>query len=229
MSEALRRGGTFVGPGFLVAVGYVDPGNWGTDLAAGSRLGYLLLWVLVASNGIALFLQHLAAKAGIATGRDLAQLTSVMLGNRWRRPYWLLLEIAMLATETAEFLGLVVAFRLLFPISLQAAVAIGVVVVLVLLAAASRGQGWAEGSVLALLGVITVTLVAQMALIRPGTEVLVGLHPGGGLRGDGVLLAAGIVGATVMPHNLFLHSAAIQSRRGQRPARAVLRRSSIET
>jgi len=99
MSEALRRGGTFAGPGFLVAVGYVDPGNWGTDLAAGSQRGYQLLWVLVVAGVVAIFLQHLAAKVGIASGRDLAQLTSDMLGPRWRRPYWLLIEVAMLATH----------------------------------------------------------------------------------------------------------------------------------
>jgi manganese transport protein len=229
MSEALRRGGTFAGPGFLVAVGYVDPGNWGTDLAAGSQRGYQLLWVLVVAGVVAIFLQHLAAKVGIASGRDLAQLTSDMLGPRWRRPYWLLIEVAMLATEVAEFLGLVVALRLLFGLSSTASVLIGVVVVLAVLATAGRGNRRAETLVMALLGLLAVTLVAQLVLVQPGGEALGGLAPGRGLEGSGILLAAGIVGATVMPHNLFLHSAAIQSRRTGGPPGAVLRRSSIET
>ena len=121
----LRTSVAFAGPAFLVAVGYMDPGNWGTDLAGGSRFGYRLLWVLAVSNAMALFLQYLSAKLGIATGEHLATLIARNRRARSRIAYWLVIEGAMLATVMAEFLGVVVALRLLFPLSLSAGIAWG--------------------------------------------------------------------------------------------------------
>src|SRR5215211_8934593 len=161
-AAGLRAAATFAGPAFLVSIGYMDPGNWGTDLAAGSRFGYSLLWVLVAANLTAVMLQYLSAKLGIATGQDLAAAVGSRLGTParlgyWlgtpaRLGYWLVAEGAMLATEMAEFIGVVVALRLLLGIGLAPAIGLGALLVLGLLA--SRSMRRIERVVFVLLGVI---------------------------------------------------------------------------
>jgi manganese transport protein len=225
----VRQAVAFAGPAFLVSVGYMDPGNWGTDLAAGSRFGYRLLWVLVVANATAIFLQYLSAKVGIATGRHLAAALGERLRARPRVLYWIVAETAMLATEMAEFLGVVVGLRLLLRVSLPVAVALGAAAVLGLLAGASGNVRRVERAIFLLLAVVGAAYVLEVVLSRPAVDpVLSGIAiprlPPGAL-----VVAAGVLGATVMPHNLFLHSGLILSRRGDGRPRQVLRRATIET
>jgi manganese transport protein len=226
-AAGLRAAATFAGPAFLVSIGYMDPGNWGTDLAAGSRFGYRLLWVLVAANLTAVMLQYLSAKLGIATGQDLA----TAVGSRLRTParigYWLVAEGAMLATEMAEFIGVVVALRLLLHIGLAPAVVVGAVLVLGLLA--SRSMRHIERVIFLLLGVIGGVYALEVALARPAIGPVLTGATVPSLDGSSLPIAVGILGAVVMPHNLFLHSGLIRSRCGTEPPRRVLRRSTIET
>jgi manganese transport protein len=225
----LRTSVAFAGPAFLVAVGYMDPGNWGTDLAGGSRFGYRLLWVLVVADAMALFLQYLSSKLGIATGEHLATLIARRRSTRSRIAYWLVVEGAMLATEMAEFLGVVVALRLLFDISLGVAIALGAAMVLGLIAVGGRQRRRLERLIFGMLAVIGVAYVLELWLAAPSGDVVGGLVPGG-LSGGGLPLAVGIMGATVMPHNLFLHSGLILSRAERAPdKRRVLRHSTVET
>lgn len=221
-----RSGLAFAGPAFLVAIGYMDPGNWGTDLAAGSRFGYRLLWVLVASSLIAILLQYLSAKLGIATGTDLAALLGSRLRTGPRLVYWAVVQTAMLATEMAEFIGVVVALQLLTGVGLLPAVALGAALVLGLLA--SRSMRRIELAIFALLGIIAAAYVMEVTLARPAAgQVLAGLLPT--ITPESLPVAVGIVGAVVMPHNLFLHSGLICRRRGSAPPRRLLRRATVET
>jgi manganese transport protein len=226
-AAGLRAAASFAGPAFLVSIGYMDPGNWGTDLAAGSRFGYSLLWVLVAANLTAIMLQYLSAKLGIATGQDLA----AAVGSRLRAParvgYWLVAEGAMLATEMAEFIGVVVALRLLFGIGLAPAIGLGAVLVLGLLA--SRSMRRIERTIFVLLGVIGGVYALEVAMARPSAGPILAGAAVPSLNGSSLPVAVGILGAVVMPHNLFLHSGLIRSRCGGEPPRRVLRRSTIET
>jgi manganese transport protein len=226
-AAGLRAAAAFAGPAFLVSIGYMDPGNWGTDLAAGSRFGYKLLWVLVAANLTAVMLQYLSAKLGIATGQDLA----AAVGSRLRRParvgYWLVAEGAMLATEMAEFIGVVVALRLLLGLALVPAIVVGAVLVLALLASPSMRR--IERVIFVLLGVIGAVYALEVALARPAAGPILAGATMPSLDGESLPIAVGILGAVVMPHNLFLHSGLIRSRCGSEPPRRVLRRSTIET
>jgi len=226
-----RSGLTFAGPAFLVAVGYMDPGNWGADLAAGSGFGYTLLWVLVAANVAALVLQYLSAKVGIATGKDLAAIIGERSDPRVRRAYAGVGVIAMLATETAEFLGVVTGLRLLLRIPLLPSIAIGAVLVLGLLALGRQGDSRnLERAIFVLLGVVGVAYLVELWLVPPDAgSTLRGLVPGN-VTSSTLPVIVGMVGAVVMPHNLFLHSGLIQSRRapGGDPHKLV-RRSTIES
>jgi len=220
----------FAGPAFLVSVGYMDPGNWGTDLAAGSRFGYSLLWLLVVANVVALFLQYLSAKLGIATGRDLAALVGERSTVRRRRCYAVLAVLAMLATETAEFLGVVTALRLLLGLPLVPAIVLGAVLVLGLLLIGTGGRTRPQERVIfGLLGVVGIAYVIELWLAPPRADVLGGLVPGN-INPATLPVIIGIVGAVVMPHNLFLHSGLILSRRRADVApRRLVRRAVIES
>src|SRR4051794_17281491 len=173
----LRTAVAFAGPAFLVSVGYMDPGNWGTDLAAGSRYGYQLLWVLAAANLVALFLQHLAARLGIATGRHLADVLGAECSTRARRAYATVAISAMLVTEAVEFLGVVVGLRLLFGISLWPSIAIGAVVVCGLLALGNRRSRPLEFAIFALLAVVALAYVTELVLQPPGAAMFGGWMP----------------------------------------------------
>ncbi|MCW2667271.1 MAG: mntH [Frankiales bacterium] len=227
--RGLRALAAFAGPAFLVSVGYVDPGNWGTDIAAGSQFGPRLLWVLVAANGLALLLQHLSVRVGVATGHDLAAVLGARLPPVPRRAYAVVALSAVLVTETAEFLGLVVALQLLFGLDLLAAVLVGAVLAAALLALGTRGCRPLELAILGLLGVVAGGYVLELWLSRPDGAVLRGLVPGG-LDAQSLPVALGVLGAVVMPHNLFLHSGLILSRRAPGlSARRLLRRATVET
>ncbi len=205
----------FGGPGYLVAVGYMDPGNWATDLAGGSAFGYALLSVVLMSSMMAMLLQYLSAKLGIATGRDLAQLCREHFSPRVAVALWALCELAIVACDLAELLGTAIALHLLFGISLGWGVgiaAVGTLVILGLLQERSRGL---ETFIIGLLLVIAGCFAAELILARPVlSEVLSGLIPQARIVSDPTMLyvAVGIIGATVMPHNLYLHSAIVQAK-----------------
>ncbi|HEX8945055.1 MAG TPA: Nramp family divalent metal transporter [Gemmatimonadaceae bacterium] len=211
----------FAGPGYLVAVGYMDPGNWATDLAGGSRFGYTLLSVVLLSNIMAVLLQGLASKLGIVTGRDLAQACR----DHYSRPVsiglWLLCEIAIAACDLAEVIGSAIALNLLFHIP----VAVGVLVtgfdVLLLLALQHRGVRVLEALVITLIATVGLCFLFEIILSRPDmVAVAKGFLPTRGVIVDREMLyvAIGILGATVMPHNLYLHSSIVQTRRYEETA-----------
>ena len=205
----------FGGPGYLVAVGYMDPGNWATDLAGGSAFGYALLSVVLLSSLMAMLLQYLSAKLGIATGRDLAQLCREHFSPRVAVALWALCELAIIACDLAELLGTAIALQLLFGISLGWGVAIAAVGTLVILGLLQdRGRGL-ETFIIGLLLVIAGCFVAELIFAQPVlSEVLGGLVPETRIVTDPAMLyvAVGIIGATVMPHNLYLHSAIVQAK-----------------
>lgn len=210
----------FVGPAILVSVGYMDPGNWGTDLAAGAQFKYALLWIVALASMMAIFMQVLSARLGVVTGKDLAQCCRDWYPKWSRWPNWLLCELAICACDLAEVLGSAVALNLMFHIPLLWAVIITSLDVLLLLALQRYGMRTIEAVVLLL--VITIgTCYFIEIFVLPATAPEFGemgralLSPG--FRQAGMLyVAIGIIGATVMPHNLYLHSALVQSRRFQR-------------
>ena len=210
-----RRFAAFLGPGYMVAVGYMDPGNWATSLAGGSKFGYVLLSVALISNLMAIVLQSLCARLAIASGRDLAQACRDAYPRAVSIPLWLAAELAIIATDVAEVIGTAIGLTLLFGIPLEIGVLITALDVFLILWLQNRGFRWLEAFVIALLGVITVSFTLQIAMADPDW--------GGVIRGfapttkilrnpDMLYLALGILGATVMPHNLYLHSAIVQTR-----------------
>ena len=211
-----RQYRAFVGPALLISVGYMDPGNWGTDLAAGARFKFGLLWVVALASLMAIFLQVIAARLGIATGKDLAQACRDWYPRWTRLPNWLLSEIAIGACDLAEVLGSAVALNLLFHIPILWAVLITACDVFVLLALQRVGMRLIEAVILVLVATVGVCYFLELFVLpatRPDLAAIGGaiFHPALGQAGM-ITLAIGIVGATVMPHNLYLHSALVQSR-----------------
>ena len=205
----------FSGPGFLVAVGYMDPGNWATDLAGGSAFGYSLLSVIFLSNFAAMLLPALAARLGIATGLDLAQACRTRYSRAARVPLWLACELAIVACDLAEVIGTAIALQLLFGIPLVAGVCLTAIDVLLILFLQQHGFRKLEAFVVALLVIIAGCFAVELAFSRPDvTALLHGLVPTQQIASNPAMLyiAMGIVGATVMPHNLYLHSAIVQTR-----------------
>ena len=207
-----RRMFAFAGPAYLVSVGYMDPGNWATDLEGGARFGYQLLWVLVMSNAMAILLQTLSARLGIVTGRDLAQACADTYPQFVNYPLWFLCEIAIAACDMAELLGAAIALNLLFGIPLLWGVFITAADTLLLLALSNFGIRLIEGIVLSMVTVIAGCMFVEIWLAKPAAgEVLSGLKPH--LTPESLYVAIAMLGATVMPHNLYLHSALVQTRR----------------
>src|SRR6202048_1241354 len=205
----------FAGPGYLVAVGYMDPGNWATDIQGGAKCGYTLLSVIVISSLMAMFLQALSAKLGIATGRDLAQACHDHYSRRTSIVLWVLCEIAIAACDLAEGLGSAVALKLLFGLPLLAGVVITALDVLVVLALQGRGFRLIEAFVVTLIASIAACFAYEIFFAQPlWREAAQGLIPRAEiLRNKEMLyIAIGILGATVMPHNLYLHSSIVQTR-----------------
>jgi manganese transport protein len=231
-----RHWRAFVGPALLVSVGYMDPGNWGTDLDAGARFRYGLLWVVALASAMAIVLQVIAARLGVVTGKDLAQCCRDWL-PRWSRwPNWLLCEVAIGACDLAEVLGSAVAINLLFHIPLLWAVIITGLDVLLLLALRGLGMRTIEAVVLLLVATIGVCYFVEI-FVLPATHpsfLEMGralAAPSFGQRGM-MYVAIGIIGATVMPHNLYLHSALVQSRKLQQDpshVRMAIRFNAIDT
>jgi manganese transport protein len=211
----LRKILAFAGPGYLVAVGYMDPGNWATDIAGGSRFGYTLLSVILLSNLMAMFLQALSAKLGIATGRDLAQACREHYSRRTSIALWIVCEIAIAACDLAEVLGSAIALQLLFGLPLLAGVLITALDILIVLALQGRGFRLIEAFVVTLIATIAGCFAYELFFAHPlWREAAHGLIPNLEILRNREMLyiAIGILGATVMPHNLYLHSSIIQTR-----------------
>src|SRR5712672_384380 len=211
----IRKVLAFAGPGYLVAVGYRDPGNWATDIQGGSKFGYTLLSVIVISSLMAMFLQALSAKLGIATGRDLAQACRDHYSRRTSMVLWLLCEIAIAACDLAEVLGSAVALKLLFGLPLLAGVLITALDVLIVLALQGRGFRLIEAFVVTLIATIAACFAYEMFFAQPlWREAARGIIPRAEIfrNREMLYIAIGILGATVMPHNLYLHSSIVQTR-----------------
>jgi manganese transport protein len=221
-SVAVPQGGhwwfrllAFLGPGYMVSVGYMDPGNWATDIAGGAQFGYLLLSVILLSNLMAIVLQSLSARLGIATGRDLAQACRDHFSKPVNLCLWLLCEIAIIACDLAEVIGTAIALKLLFGLPLVVGAIITAVDVVLVLWLMHRGFRALEAFVIALLLVIFACFAVQIALAAPPLQaVLGGFIPRAEVvtNPHALYLAIGIIGATVMPHNLYLHSSIVQTR-----------------
>ena len=229
----LRRFLAFAGPGYLVSVGYMDPGNWATDLAGGAKFGYALLWVILLSNLMAMFLQTMCVRLGIAGGRDLAQACR----DRYSKPVsfvlWILCEIAIIACDLAEVIGSAVALNLLFHIPLVWGVVITGFDVLLLLSAMHFGFRKIEAIVITLVTTVAVCFAVQVVLSKPEWGALAtGLFIPTVPNAEAFYIALGILGATVMPHNLYLHTALVQTRDIERTSagmRQAIRYNTIDT
>jgi manganese transport protein len=214
-SGSTRKLLAFFGPGYLVAVGYMDPGNWATSLAGGSKFGYALLAVVLISNVMAIILQALCARLAVASGRDLAQACRDAYPRWMAWSLWLFAEIAIIATDIAEVIGTAIGLNLLFGIPLEMGIVITALDVFLILALQRAGFRYLEAFVIALLAVIAVCFAVQLAMAKPvWGDVIRGFAPTTEIvrNPEMLYLAMGILGATVMPHNLYLHSAIVQTR-----------------
>src|SRR5471032_1366900 len=211
-----KKLGAFTGPGFVVAVGYMDPGNWATDLAGGAQFGYTLLSVIMVSNLMAILLQHLSLKLGIATGRDLAQACR----DHYSRPtvwfLWIGCELAIAACDLAEVVGSAIALQLLFGIPLVWGCIITALDVMIVLLLQHRGFRYLEAVVVTLIATIGTCFAVELFIAKPAVgAVFAGFAPTVEILRNPQMLyvAIGILGATVMPHNLYLHSSIVQTRK----------------
>ncbi len=214
-----RKMMAYAGPGYLVSVGYMDPGNWATDIAGGSKFGYILLSVILLSNLMAILLQSLCVRLGVATGRDLAQACRDYFSPRINFGLWVLCEIAIAACDLAELLGSAIALQLLFGIPLVWGVCIMGLDVIVVLLLQSKGFRYIEALVITLVATIAGCFTAEIIFSRPDVGgILMGFVPNHQIVQNLPMLyiAVGILGATVMPHNLYLHSAIVQTRAWQK-------------
>lgn len=211
----LRKFFAFFGPGYLVAVGYMDPGNWATDIAAGSAFGYTLLSVILLSNLMAILLQSLSLRLGIVTGMDLAQICRASFSRPVNFALWVLCEIAIIACDLAELIGTAIALNLLFGIPLLWGIVLTAFDVLLILALQSYGFRYLEAFIISLMIIIFGCFAVEMVLSQPDMKaVLTGFIPTTQIvtNPSMLYLAIGILGATVMPHNLYLHSSIVQTR-----------------
>jgi manganese transport protein len=206
----------FIGPAYLVSVGYMDPGNWATDIAGGSRFGYTLIWVLLMSNWVAILLQSLAAKLGIVKGWDLAQASRQQYPSWINVPLYVLAEIAIAATDLAEIIGMAIGLNLLFDLPLMYGVLITVLDTFLLLFLINKGIRKIELFIVSLVSIIGLSFLMEMFIVKPDLNALaVGFIPSS-LSGEALYIAIGIIGATIMPHNLYLHSSLVQTRKIKR-------------
>jgi manganese transport protein len=217
----IKRLFAFFGPAYLISVGYMDPGNWATDLAGGSQFGYSLLWVLLMSNVMALLLQSLSARLGIVTQRDLAQASRETYSKYINYVLYFLAEIAIAACDLAEVLGMAIGLNLLFGISLIEGVIITVLDTFLLLFLINKGIRKMEAFIIALVAIIGFSFLFEMVFAQPEMgKIVTGLIPS--LPNEAALyIAIGIIGATVMPHNLYLHSSLVQTRKFDRTSSGI--------
>ncbi|MCX2575253.1 Nramp family divalent metal transporter [Pedobacter sandarakinus] len=208
-----RRILAFIGPAYLISVGYMDPGNWATDLAGGSKFGYQLIWVLLMSNLIALLLQSLSARLGIVRGLDLAQ-ASKQAYPRWANiPLFGLAQTAIIACDLAEIIGMAIGLQLLFGLPLIWGISITIFDTILLLFLLNKGMRAMEGFIVSMVFIVGLSFLIEMFIVEPSLrEIAKGFEPSI-LNGDALYIAIGIIGATVMPHNLYLHSSLVQTRK----------------
>ncbi|GAA4203574.1 Nramp family divalent metal transporter [Pedobacter jeongneungensis] len=206
----------FIGPAYLISVGYMDPGNWATDLAGGSKFGYQLIWVLLMSNLIALLLQSLSARLGIVRGLDLAQ-ASKQAYPRWANiPLFGLAQTAIIACDLAEIIGMAIGLQLLFGLPLIWGISITIFDTILLLFLLNKGMRAMEGFIVSMVFIVGISFLVEMFIVEPSIkEIAKGFEPSI-LNGDALYIAIGIIGATVMPHNLYLHSSLVQTRKIER-------------
>src|SRR5436190_4339514 len=218
-----RKVFSFFGPAYLVSVGYMDPGNWATDLAGGSKFGYSLIWVLLMSNLMALLLQSLSARRGIVRGRDLAQVNRETYPRYLNFPLYILAEIAIAACDLAEVLGMAIGIQLLTGIPLLYAVLITVFDTFLFLLLQKLGIRKMEAFIIGLVVIIGGSFLVEILLAKPNLgEVAKGFAPHV-MTNEALYIAIGIIGATVMPHNLYLHSALVQTRKIKRDRQGIRR------
>lgn len=222
----------FLGPAYLVSVGYMDPGNWATDIAGGSEFGYKLIWVLLMSNIMAVLLQTLSARLGVVAGMDLAQASKNAYPKWANIPLYIIAEIAIAACDLAEIIGMAIGLNLLFDLPLIWGVSITVLDTFLLLFLINKGIRLMEAFIVSMVGIIGISFLIEMLIVSPQyNEVVTGLVPSS-LEGDALYIAIGIIGATVMPHNLYLHSSLVQSRKITRTVKGIksaLRLNFIDT
>ncbi|MFD2164362.1 Nramp family divalent metal transporter [Paradesertivirga mongoliensis] len=212
----------FVGPAYLVSVGYMDPGNWATDIAGGSQFGYRLLWILLMSNLIALLLQSLSARLGIVKGLDLAQASRNAYPSWVNYPLYVLAQIAIIACDLAEIIGMAIGLNLLFDLPLIWGISITVLDTFLLLFLMNKGMRMMEVFIVSMVFIVGVSFLAEMLIVQPAfNEVVRGLKPSA-LSGNALYIAIGIIGATVMPHNLYLHSSLVQTRKIEKNRKGIL-------
>ncbi len=211
----------FIGPAYLISVGYMDPGNWATDIAGGSQFGYKLIWVLLMSNLIALLLQSLSSRLGIVKGLDLAQ-ASRNAYPRWANlPLYVLAQIAIIACDLAEIIGMAIGLNLLFQLPLIWGISITILDTFLLLFLLNKGMRIMETFIVSMVFIVGLSFLAEMFIIEPsGPEILSGFEPSI-LSGNALYIAIGIIGATVMPHNLYLHSSLVQTRKIERTEKGI--------
>lgn len=214
-TSRFRRFLAFIGPGYLVAVGYMDPGNWATSLAGGAAFGYTLLFVALLSNIMAILLQSLCARLAVASGRDLAQACRDAFPKWMSVPLWIFAELVIIATDLAEVIGTAIGLNLLFGIPLEIGIFITAADVFLILWLQNKGFRWIEALIISLMALIAACFVVLIAQADPvWGEVIAGFAPSREIFNNPTMLylALGIIGATVMPHNLYLHSGIVQTR-----------------
>ncbi|MEO9012017.1 MAG: Nramp family divalent metal transporter, partial [Ginsengibacter sp.] len=213
----------FIGPAYLVSVGYMDPGNWATDIAGGSAFGYTLIWVLLMSNLMAVLLQSLSARLGIVRGLDLAQASKLTYPKWANIPLYILAEIAIAACDLAEIVGMAIGLNLLFGLPLIWGICVTALDTLLLLLLLHKGMRVLEAFIISLVAIIGISFLIEMFIVSPVYfDVLKGFVPSK-LSGDSLYIAIGIIGATVMPHNLYLHSSLVQTRKFERTSKGMKR------
>jgi manganese transport protein len=214
-----RKFMAFIGPAYLISVGYMDPGNWATDIAGGSAFGYKLIWILMLSNLIALLLQSLSARLGIVRGLDLAQASKNAYPRFINFCLYVLAQIAVIACDLAEVIGMAIGLKLLFHLPLIWGVSLTLTDTLLMLFLMNKGMRKLEGFIVSMIFIIGVSFLVEMFIVKPDAlEIAKGFIPGNLFKGDKIsqqmlYIAIGIIGATVMPHNLYLHSSLVQTRK----------------
>src|SRR6201996_4429594 len=216
----------FLGPAYLVSVGYMDPGNWATDIAGGSAFGYKLIWILFLSNLIALLLQSLSARLGIVRGLDLAQASKNAYPRFANFCLYILAQIAIIACDLAEIIGMAIGLQLLFHLPLIWGVSLTLTDIILMPFLMNRGMRKLESFIIAMISIIGLSFLIEMFIVGPDFPGIARGFVPGNLSGSSLYLAIGIIGATVMPHNLYLHSSLVQTRqisRNDRGLRAAIR------
>lgn len=216
-----RRILSFIGPAYLVSVGYMDPGNWATDLAGGSKFGYQLIWVLLMSNLIALLLQSLSARLGIVRGLDLAQASRNAYPKWINIPLFGLAQTAIIACDLAEIIGMAIGLNLLFGLPLIWGISITIFDTVLLLFLLNKGMRKMEAFIVSMVFIVGVSFLVEMFIVEPSLKEIIGGFEPSVLTGDALYIAIGIIGATVMPHNLYLHSSLVQTRKFERDHKGI--------